>query len=328
MLIDHFMDDPKMDPNGPDSERVLDRTQHSILFSNVKEIRRVSTMFLEELLGLFADDVFLRRIFPILEDYAKNKFVCYERYCASQSHRLKELMECRENSESFERQLKKLEEEANQTLQSLVTAPMQRVTKLPLLMSEILKRTPHDDPSRGQMELTQRATEEIADLCNRGAGKIGDLIHLETIWKKLNFGQLKPFLILSPGRTLKKEGTIERLKVNRRKSRVTPDKIQHYLFVFTDLLMITTEDKDRHHVVDYCPLANLTVDAIQTNQTHSLESSSSSEDGYTMSVAEWIASVAGEEHAFLVTARENAVATSGKQGGSSETSYIFVVKSE
>ena len=83
------------------------------------------------------------------------------------------------------------------------------------------------------------------------------------------------------------------------------------------------------HVVDYCPLANLTVDAIQTNQTHSLELSSSSEDGYTMSVAEWIASVAGEEHAFLVTARGNAVAASGKQGGSSsETSYIFVVKSE
>ena len=67
----------------------------------------------------------------------------------------------REKSENFQRQLKRLEEEANQTLQSLVTAPMQRVTKLPLLMSEILKRTPNDDPRREQMELTHRATAEV-----------------------------------------------------------------------------------------------------------------------------------------------------------------------
>ena len=67
----------------------------------------------------------------------------------------------REKSENFQRQLKRLEEEANQTLQSLVTAPMQRVTKLPLLMSEILKRTPSDDPRREQMELTHRATAEV-----------------------------------------------------------------------------------------------------------------------------------------------------------------------
>ena len=110
--------------------------------------------------------------------------MCYERYCASQSHRVKELRECtyvshihsviilslsfsslcstnRESSEAFQRHLKKLEEEANQTLQSLVAAPMQRVTKLPLLMKEILKRTPHDDPGRGQLELTHNATEEV-----------------------------------------------------------------------------------------------------------------------------------------------------------------------
>ena len=79
------------------------------------------------------------------------------------------------------------------------------------------------------------------------------------------------------------------------------------------------------HVVDYCPLANMTVEPIQTNP---LESSTSTGDSYTMSGAEWIASVAGEEHVFLVTARGSAVAMSGKQGGSAETSYIFVVKSE
>ena len=44
-LIDTFMDDPKMDPNAPESDPVLDRTQHSIIFSNVKEIRRISARY-------------------------------------------------------------------------------------------------------------------------------------------------------------------------------------------------------------------------------------------------------------------------------------------
>lgn len=67
----------------------------------------------------------------------------------------------REKSDGFKKLLTKLEEEANQTLQSLVTAPMQRITKLPLLMKEILKRTPLDDPNRVQMEATHRATQEV-----------------------------------------------------------------------------------------------------------------------------------------------------------------------
>ena len=39
-LIERFMDDPKLDPNTSDS--ALDRTQHSMIFSNVREIRSVS----------------------------------------------------------------------------------------------------------------------------------------------------------------------------------------------------------------------------------------------------------------------------------------------
>ena len=67
----------------------------------------------------------------------------------------------RENSESFQKHLKTLEEAAYQTLLSLLTAPMQRITKLPLLMNEILKRTPPDDPSRASMEFCLKATEKV-----------------------------------------------------------------------------------------------------------------------------------------------------------------------
>ena len=44
-LINSFMDDLKMDPTSTDSDHVMDRTQHSTIFSNVKEIREVSTRY-------------------------------------------------------------------------------------------------------------------------------------------------------------------------------------------------------------------------------------------------------------------------------------------
>lgn len=73
-------------------------------------------------------------------------------------------------------------------------------------------------------------------------------------------------------------------------------------------------------MVDYCLLKYVTVDPILTNQTHALETSTTSEDSYTMSGAEWTVSVAGEEHAFLVTLQESAT--------KADSSYIFVVKTE
>ena len=42
VLIEHFMSDPGMNPNLPDGRRVLDKRQHHVIFSNVREIRDVS----------------------------------------------------------------------------------------------------------------------------------------------------------------------------------------------------------------------------------------------------------------------------------------------
>ena len=55
-LTDVFMDDPRMDPNRPEGEKVMNRTQHSAIFSNVKEIREVSARYVR---------VFLANLEPI-----------------------------------------------------------------------------------------------------------------------------------------------------------------------------------------------------------------------------------------------------------------------
>lgn len=42
VLIEHFMDDPGMNPNLPEGRRILDKRQHHVVFSNVKEVQETS----------------------------------------------------------------------------------------------------------------------------------------------------------------------------------------------------------------------------------------------------------------------------------------------
>ena len=42
VLIDHFMEDAGMNPNLPEGRRVLEKRQHHVIFSNVKEVREIS----------------------------------------------------------------------------------------------------------------------------------------------------------------------------------------------------------------------------------------------------------------------------------------------
>ena len=42
VLIEHFMEDPGMNPNLPDGRRVLDKRQHHVMFSNVRDVREIS----------------------------------------------------------------------------------------------------------------------------------------------------------------------------------------------------------------------------------------------------------------------------------------------
>ena len=42
VLISHFMEDPGMNPGLPEGRRVLDKRQHHVIFSNVREVRDIS----------------------------------------------------------------------------------------------------------------------------------------------------------------------------------------------------------------------------------------------------------------------------------------------
>ena len=76
VLIQHFMDDPGMNPYLPEGRRVMDKRQHHVIFSNVKEVREVSAQFLSELQGRQRNSAVVKNISDIILEFVSLK-CCY-----------------------------------------------------------------------------------------------------------------------------------------------------------------------------------------------------------------------------------------------------------
>ena len=74
VLIEHFMEDPGMNPNLPEGRRVLDKRQHHVIFSNVREVREVSARFLEDLENRQKEGTVIRNITDIVLEYVSLMF--------------------------------------------------------------------------------------------------------------------------------------------------------------------------------------------------------------------------------------------------------------
>jgi neuronal guanine nucleotide exchange factor len=69
VLVEHFMDDPGMNPNLPEGRRVLDKRQHHVIFSNVKEVQLISTQFLKDLQVRQRESAIIQNICDIVLKY-------------------------------------------------------------------------------------------------------------------------------------------------------------------------------------------------------------------------------------------------------------------
>jgi len=69
VLIQNFMDDPGMNPYLPEGRRVIDKRQHHVIFSNVKEVREVSSQFLARLQDRQSKSAVVKNISDIILDF-------------------------------------------------------------------------------------------------------------------------------------------------------------------------------------------------------------------------------------------------------------------
>ncbi|KAE8593324.1 hypothetical protein XENTR_v10019072 [Xenopus tropicalis] len=247
-------------------KQTITNTEHHHLFSNIAEIQEVSKRFFEDLEKRHKENPFIDNISDIVEHHAQNKFQPYVSYCSNEMYQQRTLQRLMSTNGTFKDTLKQIEMKAEcggLPMFSFLILPMQRVTRLPLLMDTICQKMDMRTKEYGETTHALKALSKLVKQCNEGARKMERTEQMYTLQTQLEFGKIKPFPLISASRWLLKRGELNLVE----ESGVFWKgfgKTSCYLFLFNDILIITKKKSEENYIVtDYVMMDQFAVAKIE-----------------------------------------------------------------
>ncbi|XP_062970041.1 rho guanine nucleotide exchange factor 26 [Cynocephalus volans] len=269
----------RMFKNSKELNDTMTKTERHHLFSNISDVCEASKKFFTELEARHQNNIFIDDISDIVEKHTASTFDPYVKYCTNEVYQQRTLQKLLATNPSFKEVLSRIESHEdcrNLPMISFLILPMQRVTRLPLLMDTICQKTPKDSP---KYEICKRALKEVSKLvrlCNEGARKMERTEMMYTINSQLEF-KIKPFPLVSSSRWLVKRGELtayveDTVLFSRRMS-----KQQVYFFLFNDVLIVTKKkSEESYNVNDYSLRDQLLVESCDNEELNSSPGKNSS----------------------------------------------------
>jgi hypothetical protein len=216
----------------------------AIIFANVEDILLFNTIFLSELEDRQRrSQLYIDHIGDIIKTHVKGLDV-YRPYCVNQTNAANTLAELRGQDPNLRTALEKSKVNGLD-LSAFLLEPMQRLTRYPLLIGQMLKYTEEESEDCAALGRALEVAERILSGVNEAVRSQQDYEKLLKLSDSLVFPGVKdarldlvaPTRNLGPRKILK-EGKLAKAKSGR--------KLTGYLF--NDLLLFT-EDKDGSEVV-------------------------------------------------------------------------------
>ncbi|XP_071514753.1 uncharacterized protein Exn isoform X2 [Panulirus ornatus] len=260
VLVTHFVQCPEFTiDEGEDA--VLSRRERHILFSDILPVKRCSELFLADLEKRWQESVQISTIADVICKHANNHFHVYVKYCSNQIYQDRTLKELKENNPRFMEVLSRLESSPvcqSLAMHSFLMLPMQRITRLPLLVDAIFHRLEYGTPMWNEYKVALATLTAIVAECNEGARKMERMEEMLILSRQLDFREVKAIPLISASRWLVKKGELIRLTWRENDAKLTfgkrISKCTLYFFLFTDLLVVTKKKSDdQYMVLDYCP---------------------------------------------------------------------------
>lgn len=256
ILVKHFK-------NSEALRKTMTTTEHHHLFSNISVIHDVSKRFFEDLEKRHYDNPVIRDISDIVQNHAAHHFEPYIVYCSNETFQQRTLQRLLSTNTAFKDTLKHIESSSEcggLPMISFLILPMQRVTRLPLLLDTICQKTADKTAEYFAALWAFHAMSKLVTNCNERARQMERTEQMYTIQKQMDFGKIKPFPLISSSRWLRKRGELtissEELSIWRAFSQRS-----YYLFLFNDVLIVTKKKSEESFVVtDYATLENLEVE--------------------------------------------------------------------
>ncbi|XP_042618833.1 rho guanine nucleotide exchange factor 16-like [Cyprinus carpio] len=268
ILVSHFKD-------STDLKKTMTTTEHHHLFSNISVIQDVSKRFFEDLDMRHQIHPLIQDISDIVNKYATQHFEPYIVYCSNETFQQRTLQKLLSSNNAFRETLKEIEgSEACGGLPmiSFLILPMQRITRLPLLLDTICQKTPKETAEYFAACWAFKAISKLVKRCNDGARTMERTEQMYTIQKQMEFGKIKPFPLVSSSRWLKKSGELALYTDDLSIFRKAFIFKSYYLFLFNDVLIVTKKKSEESYVMlDYATVDKVEVEEEMTDSKLNLK---------------------------------------------------------
>ncbi|XP_052438172.1 rho guanine nucleotide exchange factor 26 isoform X2 [Carassius gibelio] len=240
--------------NSNELSEIINKTDHHHLFSNIVDVCDASKKFFKELKDRHQQNIVINDISDIVLRHAQSNFDPYVTYCSNEVYQQRTLQRLLNKSPSIKEVLTRIEAHPdcrNLPMISFLILPMQRVTRLPLLMDTICQKTPKDSASYEACKKALHFLSKLVRKCNEGARTMERTEMLYTINSQLEF-KIKPFPLVSSSRWMVKRGELTAFVEGNGIFSKKTSRQQVYFFLFNDVLIVTRKKgEESYTVIDY-----------------------------------------------------------------------------
>ncbi|CAM4671573.1 unnamed protein product [Caretta caretta] len=235
----------------------LTRAEVHRLFSNLQQVKDISERFLLDLKEHMDKDVFLAGLGTVVLKHCPAFHRVYIPYVTNQMYQEQLMQQLIRENWRFRQVLRKLEEQPvcqRQPLKSFLVLPFQRITRLKILLENILKLAPADSELASSTSAALAAVGEIVSECNENVRRMKQTEELVLLEKQVEFVKTKSIPLISRGRWLVRAGEFSQVLIQEvgvgYKPRLSTKPI--HLHLLSDLLLLSRRrDDGRFSVKDY-----------------------------------------------------------------------------
>ncbi|XP_036968534.1 rho guanine nucleotide exchange factor 15 [Acanthopagrus latus] len=245
VLTEHFLD-------SRDLEETMIIRDRKTLFSNILRVREVSERFLKDLEDRIFEDLVFTDICDIIHYHAQHNFPAYIDYVRNQIYQEKTFTLLMKNNGQFAAVITRLQESPQcQRLpfMSFLLLPFQRITRIKMLIENILKRTKERTKEEQTASKALASVSKIIEECNTQVGKMRQMEELIHVSQTLEFDKLRAIPIISQTRYLEKKGELQEMSKGGTLFNMRAKFTPIYLFLFNDLLIIAAKKGAERFVV-------------------------------------------------------------------------------
>ncbi|XP_037744652.2 uncharacterized protein LOC119564969, partial [Chelonia mydas] len=235
LLAEHFVGSRELG-------ETLGPRERQALFSSVLRVKEISARFLAALEGRVAESLQIRDLSDVVAAHARRDFPAYVDYVRNQPYQEKEYRALMERNGPFGAALGRLQEHPlcqGLPLLSFLLLPFQRITRLKMLLENILHRAEEGSERERNALDALACVSQIIEECNSEVGRMRQMEELIEIAGRIDFDRLKAVPIVSQGRRLEKQGGLAEVLPRGSLFGSKPRTVPIHLLLFSDLLLLT-----------------------------------------------------------------------------------------